>query len=103
MKKVLLIIIGALLVLLILVIAVLFGTKIWGFEPVAYFVLIIAAVDGFTFFKIFGKKKLPTYEILSNLGLGALCGSLIYLIFIFSAKSFVFSLLGGITGGITTN
>jgi hypothetical protein len=91
LKKILFGIIGALLALLLLVLAVFLGTNLLGFQIVAVLELCLNMIAGFLLSKKFAKN-----EMVKNLSLGALYGSFAYLALIFLAKTVAFSLLGSI-------
>ncbi len=91
-KKILFGIIGALIALLIFILAVMLGTNALGFQSVAVVELGLNMIAGFLLSKKFAKD-----EMIRSLSLGAFYGSLVYLVLIFLAKTLVFSLLGSIT------
>lgn len=99
-KKILFGIIGALLALFIFIFAVLLLNSSIGFQAVAVIELGLNIIVGFVCWKKFGGKKdqISTNEIIASLSLGAVYGSIIYLVLIFIAKTVAFSLLGGIAG-----
>ena len=92
LKKILYIVIGALVALFIFVGAVSIFNNSLGFQNVAIIDLILTMTAGFLC-----SKKFASNEIVKYLSLGALYGALVYLVLIFIGKTIVFSLLSGIT------
>lgn len=92
-KKILYGIIGSLLALFIFVAAVMLFNNLIGFQAVAVIELGLSIIASFI-----SSKKFAGNEMVRYLSLGALYGSLGYLVLIFIFKTVVFSLLSGITG-----
>lgn len=92
MKKPLFIIIGALIGLLLFILAIIFGTTTIGII-FATFLEVIFTIG----LEVFTHKKFAKNPIIRNINSGILYGSIVYFILMILTKTTLFSLLGGIT------